>query len=256
MQVFNANDLSLQAKAFRARHANVRSLSAYFLYGYPMKSKTTLQQTLKACGVAVALLISHQHANAMDGEKLFKSQCIACHGANGTGNAALQAPPLAGLAADYVTRQLTHFRSQVRGGPPAQGPAATMQAVAMGIPDEAAIKDLARYIGNLKPLPVKANATPMGSSLNTGKALFAVCLACHGSHAQGNTNLGAPGLGQLPPWYITAQLQAYRDGLRGAHPDDKQGQQMQQVIREMELDDDAIRAMSVYIPTLGVKASK
>lgn len=221
-----------------------------------MKSRTIHLSRLRTALIATVLVCVSHLASSAEADKLFKAQCAACHGTAGTGNATLQAPPLAGLEANYVARQLTHFRQQVRGGAPAQGPAATMQAIATSIPDEAALQALARYIGTLKPAPTKARETPLGSSLNTGKALFAVCLACHGSHAEGNPALDAPRLGQLPSWYLKAQLRSYRDGLRGAHPEDKQGQQMRQVIQEMGLDDDAIRAVSAYISILGVNASK
>ena len=41
--------------------------------------------------------------------------CAACHGANGQGNQALGAPPLAGQDAAYLARQLNNFKAGRRG---------------------------------------------------------------------------------------------------------------------------------------------
>ena len=41
--------------------------------------------------------------------------CVACHGASGEGNPALNSPSLAGQDASYLVRQLNHFKNGVRG---------------------------------------------------------------------------------------------------------------------------------------------
>jgi cytochrome c oxidase subunit 2 len=60
--------------------------------------------------------------------------CIACHGAEGEGNQAVNAPPLAGLDDWYVARQLRKFRAGVRGSSPEDtiGPAMAAHVHAMG----------------------------------------------------------------------------------------------------------------------------
>ena len=48
-------------------------------------------------------------------EALYQSRCAACHGNSGEGLEAMSAPAIAGLDQQYLTRQLEHFRSGVRG---------------------------------------------------------------------------------------------------------------------------------------------
>jgi cytochrome c553 len=216
-------------------------------------SRRTLSMVSCRRSLAVLLTLSCHHAFAIEGGPLFKAQCVACHGTNGAGNATLQAPPLAGADKDYVVRQLRHFRNHLRGGDTPQGAVATMQAVALSLPDDAAVLALGGYVGSLKPLVTKGVAVPPGSSLNAGKALFSVCVACHGGQGEGTPVLGAPRLTHLPAWYLTTQLQAYRAGLRGFHADDLPGQQMRQVAIEALSDEEAVNAVVAYVVSLGSK---
>lgn len=205
--------------------------------------------------IVVALLaLGAPAAWCAQGETVFAAQCASCHGSRGAGNEALKAPPLAGADADYLARQLRNFRNQVRGGPSPQGPAAMMQAVARGLNDDATILAIARYAASLKPVPAKPTpAAAAGPELNAGKALFAVCVSCHGSLGEGNTVLSAPRLTHLPDWYLSSQLQAFRNGQRGTHPQDQSGQQMRKIAAELLTDDESTRSVAAYITSLGAR---
>ena len=48
------------------------------------------------------------------GDEIFKA-CGFCHGAQGQGRQRLDAPPIAGLPAWYVERQMLNFVSEIRG---------------------------------------------------------------------------------------------------------------------------------------------
>lgn len=209
--------------------------------------------TMPRMGLAALLALTCQAVGAAEGDTLFKTRCVACHGANGAGNPALQAPPLAGIDKDYAVRQLRHFRNRLRGGDTPQGAVATMQAVAQSLPDDATVLALGGYIGTLKPTLTKGAAVSPNSPLNAGKALFNVCVACHGGQGEGNPALSAPRLTHLPAWYLTSQLQAYRDGRRGFHADDQPGQQMRQVAAEVLPDDEGVKAVVAYIVSMGTK---
>lgn len=203
-------------------------------------------------GMALAIALgTAAPADAADGAALFKSRCVACHGAAGAGNAALLAPPIAGQDEAYLARQLQLFRSRQRGGDAPSGAVAGMQAVAQGLTDDAAVLALARHVAKLKAPVIKAAPPPAGSPLNAGKATYSVCMACHGSHGEGNTALAAPRLNHLPSWYTLSQLQAYRAGARGTHADDKPGQQMRQIAQEVVIDDETAKTVAEYITTLG-----
>lgn len=62
---------------------------------------------------------------------------------------------------------------------------------------------------------------------------FTYCLVCHGSHLQGNDNIGGAKLNMLPSWYVQRQLNAFRKGWRGTNKQDKKGQEMMAVARAM-----------------------
>jgi cytochrome c553 len=53
--------------------------------------------------------------DARNGNNLYQGKCGACHGGVAEGNEALSAPRLSGLDAVYLRRQLTNFRTGVRG---------------------------------------------------------------------------------------------------------------------------------------------
>jgi len=189
-------------------------------------------------------------AHAADGSALYRAQCAGCHGAAALGNAALQAPPLAGTDELYLVRQLSGFRAGHRGGEGAPPPAQTMRAVAQGLKGDEDIAAVARVLAQLRP--PKAQAEPVtAAQLGLGRSLYGVCVACHGTAAEGNRELNAPRLAHLPSWYLAAQLASYRAGTRGAAADDRPGQQMRQVANEALAGQDDVDAVVRYVTTLG-----
>lgn len=72
-------------------------------------------------------------------------------------------------------------------------------------------------------------------------------MGCHGSKGDGTLDLSAPALNILPPWYVSAQLRAFRDGHRGAHPQDSFGRQMRSIVSEGLVQDGDIEAVAAYI---------
>lgn len=184
---------------------------------------------------------------AAEGARQF-AQCVPCHRADGAGNPAVLAPPLAGLDAEYVGRQLRHFRDRLRGGDATTGPAATMRAVALTLRDDAQISSLAAYVAGLKAVRRPPASAPESTM---GKGLYGVCVACHGGRGEGNRALQSPRLDQLPGWYIEAQLKAFRSGERGAAAQDVLGLQMRSVVLESLADDGAAKAVADYIGSLG-----
>ena len=170
--------------------------------------------------------------------KNFYVPCVACHGAQGEGNPALNSPALGGQDPAYLSRQLEQFRSGSRGTDPADTYGAQMRGMAATLTDEAAIADVVAYIGTLPA----ASALAAGSINRNGENQYnAACGACHGSRAEGNPRLNAPRLAGLDADYLRRQYQNYANGLRGSDPDDTYGQQMQMMstmlASEQDLDD-------------------
>lgn len=76
--------------------------------------------------------------------------CQSCHGANGEGSQASNAPRLAGLQSWYIVRQLNNFRAGTRGAQSDDSLGQQMAAMANTLPDGAAVEDVAAYIATLK----------------------------------------------------------------------------------------------------------
>jgi cytochrome c oxidase subunit 2 len=74
--------------------------------------------------------------------------CAACHGADGRGIAATQAPRLQGMSDWYMARQLKNFREGVRGTHPQDIYGAQMALVAGMLADDAAAGDVLAYINS------------------------------------------------------------------------------------------------------------
>jgi cytochrome c553 len=79
----------------------------------------------------------------------FYITCGACHGANGEGLEALGSPALAGQEEWYLIRQLQNFKSGIRGSDPRDIFGMQMAPMAMILPTDQAMEDVAAYISNL-----------------------------------------------------------------------------------------------------------
>lgn len=93
-------------------------------------------------------------------------------------------------------------------------------------------------------------ATPAaGQSLERGEALFDLCAQCHGDAGEGNHDIKAPSIAGLQAWYVETQLNKFRDGIRGAHPDDLEGLRMGPMARTIRSDED-VTALAAYVESL------
>jgi cytochrome c553 len=194
--------------------------------------------TIALVGCGVLFLACSRESSASEGEKLF-APCITCHGAKGEGNATLNAPAIAGQEVTYVERQLRNFRNRRRGAGKSDVIGAQMQAAAIVLTDDAAITKVATYVAGL---PKTVNASTATGNMHNGTNLYnGKCGACHGGAAEGNPELKAPRLAGLDAAYIKRQFANFRDGVRGADPQDTSGRQMAMMAKtlatERDLDD-------------------
>lgn len=72
--------------------------------------------------------------------------CGTCHGPDGEGNQALNAPALRTTSDWYLLEALEKFKAGVRGSNPRNGNAILMRGMAMQLADEQAMKDVVAYI--------------------------------------------------------------------------------------------------------------
>ncbi len=178
--------------------------------------------------------------------------CSACHGANGEGMAALNAPANAGQDPWYMTRQLKNFRAGIRGAHPDDAFGAQMRPMAMVLADEQAIADVVAYISSLDmPEPV----TTIEGDVELGKQAYETCVPCHGENGQGAVALDAPRLSNQHDWYIVRQLENFKAGIRGGHQNDIYGAQMR-IMSQMLETDVRVRAVAAYIATLEYQAEE
>ena len=87
----------------------------------------------------------------------------------------------------------------------------------------------------------------------TGRNLYRSCESCHGQSAEGNVTIQAPRLAGLPAWYVSLQLQRFKDGLRGKHPDDADGLRMRAMVSQLRSKAE-IDAVAEYIASLPTPA--
>jgi cytochrome c oxidase subunit II len=98
------------------------------------------------------------------------------------------------------------------------------------------------------PTYVQTKAEVTGDA-EKGKALFAVCSACHGAQAEGNPALNAPKLAGQGGWYLKRQLKNFKGGARGTQENDVYGKTMAPMAATLA-DDAAIDNVVAYIRTL------
>ncbi len=82
-----------------------------------------------------------------------------------------------------------------------------------------------------------------------GKALFAVCAACHGANGEGSQVLNAPANAGQDEWYVIRQLNNFRDGTRGAHGKDIFGAQMRPMAMQLA-NEQAVEDVAAYVASL------
>ena len=193
--------------------------------------------------------------NAEAGKSAY-AVCVSCHGANGEGNKALNAPKIAGLPDWYVERQLNNFKSGIRGVNAKDVYGQQMRPMAMTLVNDEAVRNVTAYLASLKGVsstkpPVAAKSSKAVTVVTTpvSEPLYAPCASCHGSEGEGNQKLGAPRLAGQQGWYIERQLRNWRDGIRGTHAEDLYGMQMRPMAMTLT-NDAAISKVASFISTL------
>ena len=61
---------------------------------------------------------------------------------------------------------------------------------------------------------------------SAAQGLYVTCANCHGTEGQGVWSTNAPRLAGMSDWYLVRQLNNFRTGVRGRHPQDFYGAQM------------------------------
>lgn len=183
--------------------------------------------------------------NAENGEALYQT-CAGCHGAQGQGNPALNAPKLSGIGDQYLIRQLKYYRDGVRGAHSDDSLGQQMAAMMGTLPDDDAIRDVVAYINTL---PDQSAEPTIIGDLRRGERYYASCADCHGAQGEGNYYTRAPRLsGQLDS-YLVRQIMHFQEGIRGSHQEDQYGSQMRLFSQRVQ-GEQAINDLVAYINSL------
>ena len=172
--------------------------------------------------------------------------CAACHGANGMGNKALNAPRIAGQEPWYLERQLKNFKGGIRGANPKDTYGMQMRPMALTLANDQAVSDMAAFLSSM-PRSAPAASSVKGD-VAAGKTAYMICQACHGPTGGGNKALNAPRLTGLQDWYIVRQLKNFKSGARGTKAGDTYGMQMRPMAMTLA-NDEVINNVAAYIAT-------
>jgi cytochrome c553 len=175
-------------------------------------------------------------------KQIAETVCAACHGADG--NSAVPVNPnLAGQGAEYISRQLQHFKAGIRVNPVMQGMVAALtpeEMVALGI-----------YFSQQQPKVRTARDAKLVEMAQTiyraGDAAngLPACSACHSPNGVGVPKSFPRLAGQYSD-YTLAQLKSFKAGERG---NDKEGKDVQGRIMAtiaQKMNDTQMKALSDY----------
>jgi cytochrome c553 len=216
---------------------------ALYVSTFKEKAQPTTTQTAK---IITAEPASVSVTSSTENGKTLYGVCASCHGADGGGNKALNAPRISGQKAWYVARQLANFKSGIRGSHEKDIYGQQMRPMSMTLANDQMVADVSAYVSTLKspvsPTTIKGDAA-------AGKTAYAICASCHGANGEGNKALNAPAIAGQNDWYTVRQLYNFKNGIRGADPKDAYGQQMRPMAMTLP-NDAAINNIAAYISTL------
>jgi len=180
------------------------------------------------------------------GRAIFKT-CQPCHGPIGQGNLALRAPAIGGLPEWYISNELHKFQENIRGAHPDDTEGHRMRPMARTLYHTGDLEAVATYVSKLPMVKVQPMMT---GNVAAGQARYStICVACHGPQAQGQQVMNAPPLSQQADWYLMAQLEKFKTGMRGATALDVEGSQMKAMSATL-LDSTAMHDVVAYIKSM------
>ena len=174
------------------------------------------------------------------------SMCAGCHGPEGKGNVAMNAPSLAGLDSWYISTQLKNFKAGMRGTHQDDVYGKQMVPIAATLANDAAIRDIAAHINSL---PDNDPAQTVVGNVDNGRRLYTTCGSCHGKEGNGVWSTKAPKLTGVDDWYLVRQINNFKNGIRGTHNSDAAGVQMARLARILK-DEQSVKDVVAYINTL------
>jgi cytochrome c553 len=183
--------------------------------------------------------------DALKGQAISNTVCVACHGADGNSVAPIY-PKLASQHPEYLFKQLRDFKEADGKQPERVNPIMNGMMAAF---DEAQMLDLAAYFASL---PQKGEQARNRDTIEFSQKLYRAgdaekglpaCAACHGPTGRGMPAM-FPRIGGQYAEYIEAQLKAFREGTRANDPN-----KMMRMVA-IKMTDAEIKAVSDYVAGL------
>ena len=145
--------LARQLDSFRHGYRGVDFKDTYGQQMKPMAATLADDSAVRNVVAYIATLPAERpaqtvHGDAAHGKELYTT-CAACHGNDGAGVWATNAPRIAGMSDWYIERQLKNFQSGVRGAHVQDFPGVQMAQMSGTLRDERAVKDVVAYIDTL-----------------------------------------------------------------------------------------------------------
>jgi len=203
----------------------------------PFARLSTLLLLFLGCGLAHAADTAPQPGQdtaPLDSIEQRVKPCTACHGNEGRATREGYFPRIAGKPAGYLFNQLLNFRAGRRHFP--------MMTYMAQLQTDDYLRELADYFGALRvPYTPPHPPTTTPTVLERGRQLVMdgdktlnvpACESCHGKRLLGVAP-AVPGLLGVSQDYLTAQLGAWREGVRAAAAPDCMGE----LVRRMRADD-------------------
>ena len=114
-----------------------------------------------------------------------------------------------------------------------------------GLTAAAALVGVAILAAGARPAAAQARA----AAPSAPRALYvAACASCHGTDGRGNPRIDAPVLAGLSAAYLERQLDGFRRGYRGRHPEDLEGLEMRPMVEGLAAAD--LAAVGAWLASL------
>lgn len=171
--------------------------------------------------------------------------CASCHGWRGEGVPSIGAPAIAGLNEKYILEQLNAYANGQRGAHPQDFFGAQMGLIAKAYNDDLR-QQLAALVAAMPRTEVSSEWKKEGDA-ESGRALYAACISCHGSNGEGKPELLAPALAGFTPNYLYRQLNNYKNAWRGGENASINDQNMRTLVQATLKEDQQIIDLLSYI---------
>jgi cytochrome c oxidase subunit II len=158
----------------------------------------------------------------------------------------MNAPRLAGQSAWYLKRQINNYKRGLRGTHPEDSFGQQMIGMVATLADDEAVDNVVAHILTLPDRPAQ---TSVEGDTGAGARHYKICAYCHGDDGMGVEAMNAPRVAGMSDWYLSRQLENFKTGVRGGHPQDHYGMQMGFMGRTLH-DERAIRDVVAYMNSL------